>query len=1327
MAVADNGIPLSVDYTGRDYYSLRAALIARVQNRVPAWQGSDPNDFGLALVEAFAYLGDSVNYYIDRAMNESHILTATQRESLLSLATTFGYRPANYVGASTDLQITSNLGYLGQVGAAVIEDGDSTHTLGNYCKIIVPTDHPFTSASSPATGKYNTIKVNSMPSSVSTVIDDQTVTYGTSAFNGTYSVVNVGYDSIGNNVVWYRPSSIVSGIAQYSYAVSSASSNGSTVTYVALNHQFQVGDIVTITGFTSTGYNLTNAVVAAVTSQYFTVASSVTSGTATGTGTAKSSNRFVISLSNSNQTLEAVSGQDIILHAVTATGNNWNGRWVVSGSATATGTTPATITVSTLDSKSKVVSAKVSGDGGRLVFASVNYVVPGEFISITGAATASWNVSNVAVSTTHHVDAAISRAVLGSGGTSVTFYVNKPFYRSKSVALSSFAIDGSNVVTFTFSSAHQFGTTGGTFTVSGVTGTYSYLNGTYTVASIPSTTSVTAAFTHATVSQTSVTGTAAYTLPLEFVSIRNIASVGNELSAADQAYNLSNVAISSTATTTSNITFATCASPGTGFITFQTAAAHSFLVGDYVTITGVANTTTSDVTDPGVLNLVGAKVTSVPSSTTFVVAGYWNVAFDAANSNSALATLHSFTVTGTSITGTTYGTTGYPIGDAYSEYFTVSLPNANTVSSFSITSNVATITTAAAHGILSGATVKLSNVLGTYSYLNGTYTVASVPTSTTLTVALTHGDVSSTSVSGAIASAWTGAASGTVPVYATPQVGGTWTSGGEVVYDYIPAVTVSGPYVNNVGYTVVPKGTQVNTQISTDSGTKTVVFSTQADVAVPFQGMETVLAVNGEDISLRTDNAADMTARPYDIAGELLGYSTGDADQVFALKEVEVDTTTVKVYVDTGAEWEEWTRVPYIQDYTPSSKVFQVTVQADGTVTVVFGNGVSGKIPTQDAGIKSVYIAGGGVIGNVSAGSLTTWDIIQGVDATTIRTSMTVTNPFAATGGADPESNDSIRYNAPRSLRSLNRAVTLEDFGNLALAIDGVVKANAVATTRSNVTVYIAPNSTGSSEPYPGISSETEAATPQMEQYKSLVANFLADKKQIGTTVTVLEPRYSDVSVAAQYSALPQYNESAVGTALKTALLDAFSYANNDFEDVITPEEVEFKLRQVDGVANVRVTSLYRGGGSGRNSLIGDPDEIFVFSESNLSFSSAHSESRISTISFAPINRVFDVSGNPTDTSTGSATFTPTLNGEVYSYTLSLPVNTNYVTVTATALDGTLATISANSNSLTWNAGANAYVGTIPISQYSSIATVVTAQDGVTTSVYKFKLVVATS
>jgi len=96
-------IPIAISYTGRDYYSLREQLIARIQDRIPTWTASDPADFGVALVEAFAYLGDVMSYYIDRNVNESFITTATQRDSVLNIAQTYGYVAAGYRQASVTL------------------------------------------------------------------------------------------------------------------------------------------------------------------------------------------------------------------------------------------------------------------------------------------------------------------------------------------------------------------------------------------------------------------------------------------------------------------------------------------------------------------------------------------------------------------------------------------------------------------------------------------------------------------------------------------------------------------------------------------------------------------------------------------------------------------------------------------------------------------------------------------------------------------------------------------------------------------------------------------------------------------------------------------------------------------------------------------------------------------------------------------------------------------------------------------------------------------------------------------------------------------------
>ena len=106
--VPPSDIPVSLDYTGRDYYSIREQLIARIQDRIPEWAASNPADFGVALVEAFAYMGDLMSYYIDRNVNESFISTATQRDSVVNIAQAYGYIPSGYRQATVTLTFTNS-------------------------------------------------------------------------------------------------------------------------------------------------------------------------------------------------------------------------------------------------------------------------------------------------------------------------------------------------------------------------------------------------------------------------------------------------------------------------------------------------------------------------------------------------------------------------------------------------------------------------------------------------------------------------------------------------------------------------------------------------------------------------------------------------------------------------------------------------------------------------------------------------------------------------------------------------------------------------------------------------------------------------------------------------------------------------------------------------------------------------------------------------------------------------------------------------------------------------------------------------------------------
>ena len=96
-----------MDYTSRDYLALREDLIGVIKSRVPEWDPNDPSDFGIALVEAFSYMGDVINYYIDRAAAETFLGTASQRKSLLNLASLLGYVPAGRTAATVPVTFTN--------------------------------------------------------------------------------------------------------------------------------------------------------------------------------------------------------------------------------------------------------------------------------------------------------------------------------------------------------------------------------------------------------------------------------------------------------------------------------------------------------------------------------------------------------------------------------------------------------------------------------------------------------------------------------------------------------------------------------------------------------------------------------------------------------------------------------------------------------------------------------------------------------------------------------------------------------------------------------------------------------------------------------------------------------------------------------------------------------------------------------------------------------------------------------------------------------------------------------------------------------------------
>ncbi|HMI91850.1 MAG TPA: putative baseplate assembly protein [Polyangiales bacterium] len=133
----------------------------------------------------------------------------------------------------------------------------------------------------------------------------------------------------------------------------------------------------------------------------------------------------------------------------------------------------------------------------------------------------------------------------------------------------------------------------------------------------------------------------------------------------------------------------------------------------------------------------------------------------------------------------------------------------------------------------------------------------------------------------------------------------------------------------------------------------------------------------------------------------------------------------------------EWSEAESLARLGPKDRGYATLTDDAGNTTVVFGDGQHGaRLPSGVQNVAAEYRNGIGKGGNVKAeqiSSLITRPL--GVKA--------VLNPLRASGGADKESRDSARENAPLSVMALDRLVSVRDYADFARRFAGIAKAQA--------------------------------------------------------------------------------------------------------------------------------------------------------------------------------------------------------------------------------------------------------------------------------------------
>lgn len=117
----------AIDYIAKDYESFKQEMIDLIPSKLPKWTDRSEADFGIVLIEIFAYMADILSYYQDRIANESFLATAQERRSVLEHLRLIGYEMETASPASAMLTLSFTVENA-RTGSVKIEQGDQFST-----------------------------------------------------------------------------------------------------------------------------------------------------------------------------------------------------------------------------------------------------------------------------------------------------------------------------------------------------------------------------------------------------------------------------------------------------------------------------------------------------------------------------------------------------------------------------------------------------------------------------------------------------------------------------------------------------------------------------------------------------------------------------------------------------------------------------------------------------------------------------------------------------------------------------------------------------------------------------------------------------------------------------------------------------------------------------------------------------------------------------------------------------------------------------------------------------------------------------------------------
>ncbi|MEA3207794.1 MAG: hypothetical protein QOE70_851 [Chthoniobacter sp.] len=311
-------------------------------------------------------------------------------------------------------------------------------------------------------------------------------------------------------------------------------------------------------------------------------------------------------------------------------------------------------------------------------------------------------------------------------------------------------------------------------------------------------------------------------------------------------------------------------------------------------------------------------------------------------------------------------------------------------------------------------------------------------------------------------------------------------------------------------------------------------------------------------------NVADATHG--ETVTEVLGSGiAAQANQRFVLQQTPL--TYVRSTAPGGAESSLqirvndllWHEVSTLFERGPLERIFTTALADDGAVTVSFGDGLRGaRLPSGPQNIRASYRRGIGLDGLVRAGQLST--LLTRPPG--LRAAL---NPLAAEGAAEPEALADARQNAPLTVLTLDRVVSLEDYENFSRAYAGIAKSLATWTwdgrTRGVFLTVAGPRGA--------------AVSPTLAEELIKAIHAAGDPF---VPVRVESYQAALFRLSGQIAIDPDYPSEKVLSSAIEALRSGFSFAERRFGQPVALSEVIALAQAIPGVVAVNIRKLHRTG-----------------------------------------------------------------------------------------------------------------------------------------------------